>query len=147
MTANQLDPLCFDKEWIFRMFSQITADWNRIIDMQRNSLRSWQLLQLILSIMMVLRVSQLGMLFVWGVSWRFFHTYVRTFWFILGCFRMNLLLSIFLIIFCGLLGGIVYVGTFNHNLSFKVNLFSFFSWLWLKILLGEYFCSFAPHVF
>ena len=37
-----------------------------------------------------------------------------------------------------LLTAVVYYGTYNHNMSFFVNLFSFFSHVMMKFLIGEY---------
>lgn len=66
---------------------------------------------------------------------------MRTFSFfvISDSFRhMALLSGVITLLLFFLLAVVVYYGTYNHNMSFFVNLFSLFSHVAMKFLIGEY---------
>lgn len=52
--------------------------------------------------------------------------------------HMALLSGVITLLLFFLLAVVVYYGTYNHNMSFFVNLFSLFSHVAMKFLIGEY---------
>ena len=105
------------------------------------SLESWRCCWLYSFIVKYDLFNKSNIFYIVGVSLRHVRKIItivllfNSFWLEMS-FWSVLLVSILII----LVGGMVYVGTYNHNLSFTVNLFSFFSWVWLKILLGKFVC-------
>ena len=110
------------------------------------SLESWRCCWLYSFIVKYDLFNKSNIFYIVGVSLRHvrnnitFLSLFYSFWLEMS-FWSVLLVSILII----LVGGVLYVGTYNHNLSFTVNLFSFFSWFWLKILLGKYVCVYWFH--